>query len=80
MSAAAHSPSLVIGSRELCQILGISRRTLGNWIAAGKVLDSCEEAGCKHRWRREEVMRWIAAGMPPRAAWRAQNRMTKHRI
>jgi predicted DNA-binding transcriptional regulator AlpA len=58
---------LLLDSRELAEHLRWSLRTLRRAQAAG-LLPCPVRVGGSVRWRREEILRWVEAGCPPRAA------------
>jgi predicted DNA-binding transcriptional regulator AlpA len=53
---------------EAAALLGISRRSLTRDVADGLIPRPVGWGG-KTRWRRGELVAWIAAGCPPVAAW-----------
>jgi excisionase family DNA binding protein len=51
-------------------LLGIGKRTVWTWDAAGK-LPAPVRIGATVRWRAAELDAWAAAGCPDRATWAA---------
>lgn len=56
---------LVYSARQLAVALGVSLRTVWRLAAAGK-LPKPVRIGSGKRWRREEILAWIASGCPVR--------------
>lgn len=76
-AGASAPPSLAPASanirpRELARLLGISVRTLIRWRQQGRLPRSLPAYGQVH-WRRSEITRWIACGMPRLENWEAMN-------
>ena len=63
--------SLLIKDVEVCRFAGIGRATFHRLRAAGKIGPQPVRLGRAVRYRRDEVLRWIAAGCPDSASWRA---------
>ena len=49
---------------------GCSRSTVYSWLSDGWLPRPVRLAGHKNRWRRVELLDWIAAGCPPASRWR----------
>lgn len=60
----------LLDRRSLAIVLKISTRSLDRMESSGKLLAAVRCGGSK-RWRRREVLQWIAAGLPDRATWAA---------
>ncbi len=61
---------------DMCQLLGISRRTLLRWISSGRVpapIRVGSEGRPLLRWPAEVIQQWLAAGCPPVAAEQGSN-------
>jgi excisionase family DNA binding protein len=56
------SPALMTKS-QIAEQLQVSTRQFENWVAAGKAPKPIR-IGYHPRWRRSEIMAWIAAGCP----------------
>ncbi|MEX0702456.1 MAG: helix-turn-helix domain-containing protein [Planctomycetales bacterium] len=61
-----HSPLLT--AREVAQLLRLSDRTVRRLDSAGRLPRGLRIGGSK-RWRRDELLAWIAAGCPRRSDW-----------
>jgi excisionase family DNA binding protein len=61
---------LLLDVEEVATLTGISRSTLLKWDAAA-MMPAPLRPGNKRivRWRRAEILGWIEAGCPARAAW-----------
>ena len=57
------APAL-LPAKHVAKLLQISTRTLWRLLSAGKIITPIK-LGRSVRWRKEELMRWIAAGCPP---------------
>ena len=53
----------LLGVGELCQIVGLSRRTVYRLADAGRLPFGFKLGGSR-RWRRSEIQRWLDAGCP----------------
>ena len=53
---------------EAAKLVGVSRATWYNWIAAGYA-PQCIRVGARGRWRKTELLGWIKAGGPPANRW-----------
>ena len=58
-------PVLLPASR-VAKMLQVSTRTLWRLLAADKIINPVK-LGRSVRWRKDELMKWIAAGCPPRS-------------
>ena len=61
--AAGPPPGLLLTTDELAELLRVSRRAVERWAAAGRIPGRVQ-VGRVVRWRRIEVLEWIAAGCP----------------
>ena len=61
---------LLLDSQHLCELLGLSQRTVRSWVAQGRL----PAPFARNRWRRDEVLAWIEAGQPDRRSWEASRR------
>jgi predicted DNA-binding transcriptional regulator AlpA len=64
------SGSWLLSIRHLAELLELSIRSVHRMNSAGR-LPRPVRLGGSVRWRRDEVVRWIAAGCPSRHAWEA---------
>ena len=69
--------SVPIGERELLRaeevgalFFGCSRSTVYAWLSDGWIPKPVTVIGHKNRWRKVELLDWIAAGCPQQSAWR----------
>ena len=69
--------SVSLSERELLRaeevgalFFGCSRSTIYSWLSDGWLPRPVRLAGHKNRWRRVELLDWIAAGCPPASRWR----------
>jgi excisionase family DNA binding protein len=69
-------PGPHVRSRELAQMLNVSLRTLMRWREQGKLPKPLPGYG-QLRWRRSEITRWFACGMPTREVWESINPETR---
>jgi hypothetical protein len=65
------SEPLLIAMTDVPRVLSISRSTLAVLRAAGRFGPSVLRAGRKLLVRRDELCRWVEAGMPPANEWAA---------
>lgn len=61
-------PALLLNVDELAGTLGVSKRTAWRLDASGRVPNAIRIGGLK-RWRRDEIIDWIADGCPHRRNW-----------
>jgi len=61
---------LLLKKSELAAALNLSVRTLCRKLAKGEIPAPVLVGGLP-RWRREEIVDWIAAGCPSRDRWQA---------
>lgn len=54
---------------QLRQLLGISNTTMFVKERAGAIPSPIREPGCRPRWPRDLVDRWVAAGAPNYSQW-----------
>lgn len=66
---------LLLTADEVAVRLGIGKRTVWTWDAAGRLPEPVR-IGTTVRWRAAELEAWTAAGCPPRADWAALQRRT----
>lgn len=64
----SEAKSLLLSATETAELLGISRSTLYQFDASGKV-PSPIRLGGRTLWRREELEQWVKAGCPGRERW-----------
>ena len=57
---------VLLSANNVAQMLQVSTRTLWRLLAAGKLINPVK-LGRSVRWRKDELMQWIAAGCPPRS-------------
>jgi excisionase family DNA binding protein len=62
----------VLTADEAADLLGISVRHLWACLASGRLGPQPIAFGRAKRWRKEELLAWIAAGAPPRDQWLAR--------
>jgi predicted DNA-binding transcriptional regulator AlpA len=62
------SPAELIGPAEAAKLLGIGRTSLHSLRLTERFAPATVEL-CGPKWRRQEVLDWIAAGCPHRKAW-----------
>jgi hypothetical protein len=70
---------LLIPLIDVPRVLAFSRAHLARLRAAGKFGPTVLRSGRKLLVRREELERWVAAGMPDAANWRAMEAATARR-
>ena len=61
---------LLLSAADLSRELGISARTIRRLDLEGKI-PAPVRIGRAVRWRRDEIVEWLAAGAPDRAEWLA---------
>ncbi|MCI0331943.1 MAG: helix-turn-helix domain-containing protein [Planctomycetes bacterium] len=66
--AAANQEPLLLSASDVANLLSVSTRTLWRLLSSGRLPQPVAVGGSK-RWRREEIVAWVAAGCPPRAEW-----------
>ena len=64
----------LIDIADLCSLLSIGRSTAERWLASGRLLQPIRLSRTCHRWRRVEVLDWIAAGCPHASEWEGTTR------
>lgn len=57
---------ILLTAQHVAKMLQISPRTLWRLLSAGKLIRPVK-LGHSVRWRRDELMRWIADGCPPKS-------------
>ncbi len=60
---------LLLRDREVCCLLDISRALFWQMVADGRFGPLAVKMGRCKRWRRNDVERWVAAGLPERAVF-----------
>jgi predicted DNA-binding transcriptional regulator AlpA len=60
---------MLIGTEEMCELLGVCRTALWTWRSSGKIPAPLRVSRRPVWWRRREIEDWIMAGMPPLAKW-----------
>jgi predicted DNA-binding transcriptional regulator AlpA len=65
------SDRLLLSAEDLASMLSISRATLWRMVSAGKLPLPLRPSPGIVRWRREEITRWVDAGMPSLEDWLA---------
>lgn len=58
------SEAVMMRDDELARMLGVSKRTIWRMLSAG-LIPSPIRLGGSTRWRRVEILDWIARGCPP---------------
>ena len=61
---------LLWGVKEVCSALGLGRTAIYNLLNTGR-LPLPIKLGGKVCWKKDEIIRWIAADCPPRKQWLA---------
>lgn len=56
--------SVLLSARHVAQMLQVSVRTLWRLLSAGELIKPVK-IGHSVRWRKDELLRWIADGCPP---------------
>jgi predicted DNA-binding transcriptional regulator AlpA len=51
----------MIGRAQLAPLLGISRRSLDDWISEGRFPPPLRLSGRVHRWAKATIRRWLLA-------------------
>lgn len=65
---------LLVDAGEVAKMLGIGTRTVWRLHSGGRIPAPIRLGGAV-RWRRQELIDWIAAGCPARTRWEARGRM-----
>jgi len=65
--------TLLIDARAAARLCGIGRTSWYGLLSAGRVPEPIR-LGRAVRWRRDELIAWIAAGCPPRHKWEAMRK------
>jgi predicted DNA-binding transcriptional regulator AlpA len=68
----AGTRTLLVSLAELAQLLGVSKATAERMKSSARLPRHIELSGQLHRWRRDEIERWVASGCPPRKEWEAR--------
>jgi len=66
----ADAASLLLSAAQLAKELSISTRTISRLASSGK-LPKPIAIGRSVRWRRDDIVSWLAAGAPDRKKWEA---------
>ncbi len=64
---------LLLSAKRVAEMLQVSTRTLWRLLSDGRLIDPVR-IGRSVRWRKDELLRWIAAGCPPRSKWQEGER------
>lgn len=64
----------LIDAKALAELLRIGLASVWRWERAGRLPRALHLGQRCTRWRKEEVMAWLAAGSPRRAEWEAMRR------
>jgi predicted DNA-binding transcriptional regulator AlpA len=71
MAAVVQELSKMVSLRQITAMMGVSL-TLGERMkASGRLPRHVALSRTLHRWHRDEIERWIAAGCPARHEWEA---------
>jgi predicted DNA-binding transcriptional regulator AlpA len=70
-------PPVLLDVHDLAHLLNRSVPSLRRDDARGRIPEAVRIGGSK-RWRRQEVLEWIHASCPPRAAWTYTDRSPRH--
>lgn len=70
-TAATRRESLLVDAKEAAALCGVGVSTWYNLVACGKTPNSVR-LGRSVKWRRNELVAWIAAGCPSRDKWNSQ--------
>ncbi len=79
MSTTLHAPQSerwVLTAAEAAEALGISVRHFWGCLASGRLGPQPISLGRSKRWRKDELLAWVAAGAPPRDKWNPANAST----
>lgn len=68
--------SLLVDATEAAILCGMSRAAWYKHLSSGKVPRPVKIESLS-RWRRQELMEWIAAGCPSRSKWDSLNEANK---
>jgi predicted DNA-binding transcriptional regulator AlpA len=60
---------LLVDAETLARMLGVSRATVFNMNADGRLGPMPIRIGTRTLWRTEELARWVAGKCPPRERW-----------
>jgi predicted DNA-binding transcriptional regulator AlpA len=69
----AGARALLVSLADVARLLGVSKATAERMKSSARLPRHIELSGQLHRWRREEIERWIASGCPPRKEWEARS-------
>lgn len=62
-------PAIMLTAADLARELRTSTKTIRRWDQAGKLPLPVRIGSRMLRWKREEIVRWVAAGAPDREEW-----------
>lgn len=65
--------SLLLTASEAAALCGLGRSTWWRHLSSGKIPGPVR-IGRSVRWRRDELLDWLAAGCPPRCKWEAMQK------
>ena len=65
-------PALLVSAEVAAGLCGVSVRTWCRLDASGRVPRPVLLGRKMKRWQREDLVRWIEAGCPPRREWEAR--------
>lgn len=60
---------LLLDAIAVAKLLSVSRRHVQAMDCNGRLGPQGIKLGRSIRWRRDEIVRWVEAGCPPRAKW-----------
>lgn len=70
---------ILINTREVCELLGVSRTTLYRRMAAGSFPLPANAGERNHLWNIREVEAWVEAGMPALKEWQGMKKANKRK-
>ncbi|MBY0228998.1 MAG: hypothetical protein K2W96_06950 [Gemmataceae bacterium] len=68
---------LMLTSRQAASLLNVSASSFDRMKAMGSLPRHVLIGPGNHRWNRDELLAWIAAGCPARAEWEARRKLAK---
>lgn len=66
---------LLVNTSALCELLGLSRKTLQMRMAEGKLPAPANQGERNHLWSVRDIEAWVESGMPDRKEWEAIKKM-----
>ncbi len=60
---------LLYSAKEACRMLGIGVSMFYELHSSGRLGPMAHKLGRRSLWNRQELERWVEAGMPPRDRW-----------